>query len=159
MAYPSDGEPLKRRILTALVTALEAIEPPDYFSIVSRVLLYEGKPVDVPIPAGKAALVLYPFTAVEQSVPHGVVSYDWPMAVFCGLRQEGGDWPTTIERLMADVQHAIRSNDQLGGIAVDCEPTSSQTEDATPTRPVVSGRVDLRVRFRHLYLNPSVVGS
>ena len=158
MVYPNDGEPLILRIHAALRANLEAIASPGYHTDVAHVAWEEvgiEHGLDTPL------IAVIPLGRPNHIRGLGAVTKRQLYAVGMCLRIEGDSagapndtWSTELEWFLADVGHAIRTDDQLGGLAF----TVQVLEEVAPPRAhstLAWAECQVAVDFHESYLNPA----
>ncbi len=156
MAYPDDGDPKRERVLNALAANMEAISPPLYHHDVRIATVFEGRQLVLGVYF--PAIVVVPLEDPSSgTLSCANVDHLMRVAIVGAIKYVGGsdDWKTQANWLVADIQHAIAADLQLGGLAVYVEPNTEDVFDNVEDGVAVVQTI-VTANYRHSFTNPSV---
>lgn len=155
MAYPLDGDPIAQQVLDALMNRLASIAQPAYHHTVAQVLLLEVGA----IAKGRATplIEVLPGEESKRDDLNGCVHTVQRFLIGATLRVRGNadGWRRELRWLLADIEQAIHSDPQFGGLAWD-----SHVYDpvilARESTELAQGQIEVEIEYRHRYDNVSV---
>ena len=156
MVYPDDGDPKREQVLNALVANMLAISPPLFRHDVRMATVFEGR--EVVLGTYYPMIVIVPLEDPSSgTLSCANVDHLMRVAIVGAISYVGGsvDWKTQANWLIADVQHAIANDLQLGGLAVYVEPNTEDVFDNVEDSLAVTQTI-ATVNYRHSFTNPSV---
>lgn len=156
MTYPDDGDPKRERVLNALAANMLAIAPPLYRHDVRVATVFEGR--EIVLGTWYPMIVIVPLDDPSTgTLSCANVDHLMQIAIVGAISYVGGsaDWKTQCNWLIADIQHAIAEDLQLGGLAVYVEPTTENVFDNVADGLAVTQTL-ATVNYRHSFSNPSV---
>ena len=155
MAYPDDGDPKSIQVLNALVALLEGINGTGYYHTVEHVVLYDGAELTVNAMPSIGVFPLGDTNLGDETC--GTRNRESSVGLMLFLDRVAGtaDWKTAMHWFVADVEVAINSDVQLGGLAINMTLGDIDIEDAQPNEGYVVGYLTLTIRFQYTIENPS----
>lgn len=155
MAYPT-GTPVKERVMTNLVAALEAIDgSPAYHH---EVLAVKRQSPDNPVLVFTAqefpAIILSHADISRDDSVNAMIQCELGVTVRASLLDRENH-ATELEWLVADLHKALLTDVTRGGVAMDTKILGETVYEQEEVTGVASVDLAVRVRFRHLYDDPN----
>lgn len=73
---------------------------------------------------------------------------------FFYLLQQGDEPSTELNRMLVDIQRAMRSDISCGGLSFNCVENESELDIDGPADRLVAGTVEFRIQYRHFLDDP-----
>lgn len=150
MSYDPSQYPVGERIVQNVESTLLAIASPTYATDVRKVHRWDGNAFDA---------IDYPAITIVEGVEKTddnvgkIIRHELPISLVIGLIDQ--DWFRKLKKLLADVRVALMTDHTRGGLAEDTKILSLEVFDSTPSEPLGVAQIDLRIRYRTLFHDPT----
>lgn len=152
MTYSPTQATIRQRIIDNLKSTLEGMSTPTFATEFASVKVWGGN-VALAISEYPSAIIM-PMGDESDDSRSAILEHTLDLAIM--LVVDDSDWASALERAIAEVQVALLTDWQRGGVALDTKVLSSTPWDDEATEPKAGAQMLVRVIYRTLYEDPTV---
>jgi hypothetical protein len=151
VTYDPTRTSIRELILQDVETVLEAIAPPSYATTINAVRRWNANlSLDMEV---FPAVAIVPGEEHHDDGRSQVIEHTMQVHLVFGTR--GSDWPTAMNKLLADLRVALTNDPSRGGNAITTRITDDRIYDADGQQEVGGGEMLLTILYRTRYDDPT----